>query len=259
VDGSAEASRMLRRLRAAAADAAMVVLRSGMSGTVSLQPEDVGDRSTLDLDDLDRRTMSLTLQLAVERHRVARLLAGATAPGSVDDRLSGGGGFREPVTGLMTGELLLEGIDRMIADAVRFGRPLTVAVAHVDGADEVRRTLGPAALDRVLVQVTRLMLADLRTCDLIGRLDAGQLMMVLSATSIQSAMLPLRRLQQAVRSAAPPSPVSPPTTLSVGLCGLQGLMSVDEMVYDAIRAARKAAAGGGDVVAIADRCSTSLI
>ncbi len=236
VDGSEGAARALARLRRSAADCALLVLRSTDGATVPLDPQDVGIQSTLDLDDLDRRTLPLTLHLAVERHRVARLMADAQA-----SRIAGAAALRDPLTGLVSGERLLEDIDRMIADAVRFHRPLTVAVVTIDDADGLLDRIGQAGMDCVHAQVAGLVIDGLRTTDLVGRLSEGQLVLAMTATTPQAALLPIRRLQEAVRSAPSATPLSrQPVTVSVGVCELTGLMAVDELVWSAMKAAEEA-------------------
>jgi diguanylate cyclase (GGDEF)-like protein len=226
------------RLRDLAQDAALLVLRSG-AAPVPLDPVDVGSQSTLDLDGLDPRSLSLSLHLAVQRHRVSQLTAAASAAAAP------AGALRDPLTGLVTGERLLEDIDRMIADAVRFRRPLTVAAVQVDDVDGLLADGGRPALDCVQVHLAGVIGSMVRATDLVGRLDDGQFLIAMTATTPEAALLPVQRMQAAV-DATPvaAAAVTRAVSVSVGLAGLRGLMAVDELVWAAVRVVGEAAADG---------------
>ncbi len=215
----------LRRLRSAARDAALVMLRNREGERVPLSPGEVGVQSTIDVWTLDARTLWLTLQLAVERARHARLQAHA-------DRLARTSGD-DPTTGLPVAERLLEIVDTFVADAIRFGRPLTVALVTVDGVEGAEE----ATVERLVLGVARLLQKGVRTSDIMGRLG-NQLLIAMPGTSGAQALRAVQRLQAVV----PGSGASPVVT--VGLATLRGLMSVDELVFTADRACQAALAQG---------------
>ncbi len=132
---------------------------------------------------------------------------------------------RDSESGLITGERLLDDVDRMIADAVRFGRPLSVAVAGLSAEGGP-----PDAAD--ILRVAGLIQSGVRTCDLAGRLDDGMFLLALSGTPARAAVTPLTRLQQEVAELAPAT--SGGLRVAVGVAALSGLMSMEELVVRAI-------------------------
>ena len=148
---------------------------------------------------------------------------------------------RDTESGLITGERLLEDVDRMIADAVRFGRSMSLAVACLDGDDTA-----PDSDD--VVRVADVLQSGIRTCDLAGRMDDGAFMLVLTATNLSAAVTPLTRLQQAV--VALPSPQAGQLQLAVGVASLNGLMSVEDLVVRAIGLADQATEWGPSMMCL---------
>ncbi|WP_157965541.1 GGDEF domain-containing protein [Euzebya rosea] len=224
-------ARCLARIRRAGSDAAVVVLREDVADDVPLDPQDVGIQSTLDLWTLDARTLALTVQLAIERHRLTLEQARTRRQA---EQLAAVASSRDPLTGLPVGEPLLQAADRVLADAIRFGRPLTVGLLEVHGLDGVRGAHGDGVGDGVMIHVTGLLVACLRTSDLLGRLGGDQLLVAMPGTDATSAMHAARRIQDALQ--ARPCTVGEVVRsleVTVGLAALSGLMAVDELVFRA--------------------------
>ena len=221
----------LARIRRAGSDAAVVVLREDVADDVPLEPQDVGIQSTLDLWTLDSRTLALTVQLAIERHRLALEQARTRRQA---EQLAAVASSQDPLTGLPVGEPLLQAADRVLADAIRFGRPLTMGLLEVHGLDGLRATHGDGVGDGVMIHVTGLLVACLRTSDLLGRLAGDQLLVAMPGTDAASAMHAARRIQDALHE-QPCAVGEAPRTLEVtiGLAALAGLMAVDELVFRA--------------------------
>lgn len=230
----------LMRLRGAAADAALVVMRADEDDRIPLAPQDVGIQSTLDVWTLDERTLRLTLDLAVERRRLARAQEQARIQSEQLARLTP---LCDPLTGLPHGERLLEEVDRHLADAIRFARSFSVAVVEVEGLDQLRADRGDAIADSWLIHVSGVMTSCLRAADLLGRLVDGQFLIAMPGTDGRSATLAAQRIQGRLDH----EPYKGQRiVVSIGVAPLRGLMSVDELVFtadNALGVARSKGAG----------------
>ena len=197
----------LARIRRAGSDAAVVVLREDVADDVPLEPQDVGIQSTLDLWTLDSRTLALTVQLAIERHRLALEQARTRRQA---EQLAAVASSQDPLTGLPVGEPLLQ------------------------AADRVRATHGDGVGDGVMIHVTGLLVACLRTSDLLGRLAGDQLLVAMPGTDAASAMHAARRIQDALHEQpCAVGEASRTLEVTIGLAALAGLMAVDELVFRA--------------------------
>ena len=239
VDALAGDGTVLSSMRQAASEAALLVLKAHDDAVVPLDPADVGIQSTLELEHLDERTLPLALRLAVERHRLTRALEASQAQ---TRELAAAKSLRDPLTGLAMGERLLEDTDTFIADAVRFGRPLTVAIADIDGFGKLNTDRGPALADAILVHIAGRLEEELRSSDLVGRLGSDEFLMVMPGTGADHALIAVRRIQERLQRLpyALPDGRRIHASICVGVAGLQGLMAVDELVFEADKALERA-------------------
>lgn len=230
-------------LRRASEEAALLVLRAHGDQVVPLDPADVGLQSTLDLADLDERTLPQALRHAVERHRLTRALEASQRQAR---ELAASKSLRDPLTGLVMGERLLEDTDNFLADAIRFGRPMTVAVADVDGFTRINAERGPAMADAILIHIAGLLEEELRASDLVGRLGDDEFLMVMPGTGQDHATIAVRRIQHRLQRTPYPLPDGRRihASVSVGIAGLEGLMAVDELVFQAHKALSVARTSG---------------
>lgn len=229
---------VLRRLQSADRDAAIVVLVAQGEAGLVLDPQDVGIRSTIDVGGLDDTSLRLSLQLAVERHRLA--LAQVEAARQAEE-LARVRPSRDPLTGLPSGESLLAEVDRFLADAIRFTRAFSVGLVQIDGLQACRIREGSAVADSMVIHVAGVMGECLRTSDLLGRLDDDQMLIAMPGTDVGSAHMAVDRISQQLR--ATPCRIGHrdrQISATVGLASLFGLMSVDELVYRADTALREA-------------------
>lgn len=228
---TAEDPTVIGRLRRAASKCALVVVRRSDDERVPLDPQDVGIQSTLDLWTLDRQTLSLTLRLAVERNRLARAKAVARDQAAQIAALAPS---RDSLTGLPVGEQLLQDVDRFLADAIRFNRPLSVALVTIDGLDEVRAARGDGVGDSVLIHAAGLLGQVLRTSDVLGRLGGDQLLLAMPGTDAEPAAQAARRIQAHLAQSPYVSSAGRfAVDATIGLSSLSGLMAVDELVFQA--------------------------
>lgn len=261
VDAAVDADRSsaaVDGVRRAAREAAVLILRAHADDAVPLEPADVGVQSTLDLASLDERTLPLTLRMAIERHRLTMALQESQRQAR---ELARAKSLRDPLTGLVMGERLLEDADTFLADAVRFGRPLTVAVADVDDFARINAARGPAVADAILVHIAQVLQQQLRASDMVGRLGGDEFLMIMPGTGPDPALIAVRRIQERLQR-------NPCTTgdgrrihasISVGIAGLRGLMAIDELVLQADQAMEAARRCGRGCCRLADGPSSGVI
>lgn len=131
--------------------------------------------------------------------RVWLLLAGTTALASeavagVVDRLHAAA-RTDPLTGVLNRSGLQDAAEQLLAAAQRSGRPLTLAVADLDGFKQVNDRHGHAAGDRLLVELVRGLLGATRAADVLGRLGGDEFCLVLPDTPLDRAAELVQRWQ----------------------------------------------------------------
>jgi diguanylate cyclase (GGDEF)-like protein len=100
----------------------------------------------------------------------------------------------DPLTGLLNRNGFLAAAAREHAIAERSGEPLTLAVLDLDGFKQVNDIRGHAAGDRLLAQLGRSWRERLRTGDILARHGGDEFVLLLPATSPQTAKEVLARL-----------------------------------------------------------------
>ncbi len=101
----------------------------------------------------------------------------------------------DPLTGLLNRNGFLTAANREHAIAERSGEPLTLAVLDLDGFKQVNDIRGHAAGDRLLAQLGRSWRERLRTGDILARHGGDEFVLLLPATSPQTAKDVLARLE----------------------------------------------------------------
>jgi diguanylate cyclase (GGDEF)-like protein len=109
----------------------------------------------------------------------------------------------DPLTGLGNLRAYQERIDAEVARAIRHGRPLTLCLVELAGADALAAEHGVKALDGALVRVARALCA-VRACDQAFRIAPTTFALLLFETNEREADVVLRRLHAtlAVRDAS---------------------------------------------------------
>ena len=152
--------------------------------------------------------------------------------------------LRDALTGLANRRLLDIIIERVSAEARRSAKPFAVLMLDADHFKIYNDTHGHAAGDQVLVEIGRIMSAQIRETDLAARYGGEEFIAVLSDEDLPGALQVAERIRFAV--AAETS-----ITVSIGVAGwYRGVETgdlvkqADEALYRAKQAGRNRVAGG---------------
>ncbi len=151
----------------------------------------------------------------------------------------------EGLTGLLRREALLEQLDRELERALRYGRPLTVAMADLDHFKAINDRHGHLAGDALLRRVAQVLADGLRSSDWIGRYGGEEFLLVLPETDLAGGAAVAEKLRSRVQGTqveAEEGGGSFSATLSIGLASLSGLAGP-----------REGRTTGRDLIAAADR------
>ncbi len=154
------------------------------------------------------------------------------------------------VTGLMLARALRSRMSEEVGRAVRYSRPVTVAVLEIDDYGALELDHGFKAADDLLRHVAGKLTASLRSSDLVGRLGQAEFGLILPETAAEEALPPLERLltelelvgDGAIRAAG----------ASMGIASLRRGMSAEGLLADARKALAAAQAAGGGRAVLAD-------
>ena len=100
----------------------------------------------------------------------------------------------DPLTGLGNHRAFQEELTRQVADSVRQGRPLSLAMIDLDDLKRLNDTEGHAAGDQLLATVGRLIRATNRASDRSFRIGGDEFALLLPATDGETAYATVRRL-----------------------------------------------------------------
>jgi len=103
--------------------------------------------------------------------------------------------YTDETTGLPTQKVFLEELKRRTAERNRYGTQLTVAIVEfVENIEDDTRD--KHARKSLLATIAKLASSVLRDTDLIARYDLNSLSILLPATGLENALVPLRRLRE---------------------------------------------------------------
>jgi diguanylate cyclase (GGDEF)-like protein len=152
----------------------------------------------------------------------------------------------EGLTGLLRREGILEQLDRERERALRYGRPLAVAMADIDHFKRVNDRHGHLAGDTLLRCVSQVLAEGLRSTDWIGRYGGEEFLLVLPETDMAGAAGVAEKLRFRVQGLVVPledgSPVR--VTISIGIATLAGGASARDLIAAADRSLYEAKNGG---------------
>lgn len=132
----------------------------------------------------------------------------------------------ESLTGLLRREAILEQLDKELERALRYDRPLAIAMADLDFFKKVNDRYGHLAGDALLRQVSQVVAGALRSTDWIGRYGGEEFLLVLPETDMAGASGVAEKVRSLVQRT--PVPVEDGAvarvTLSIGLASLEDLL-----------------------------------
>lgn len=150
----------------------------------------------------------------------------------------------EGLTGLLRREAILEQLDRELDRALRYRRPLTIAMADLDHFKEVNDRHGHLAGDSLLRRVAQVIAGGLRSTDWIGRYGGEEFLLVLPETEMWGASTVAEKVRSLVQGTMVLMEDGTPArvTISIGLAELAD-----------IAGPRETKITGRDLIAAADR------
>ena len=128
--------------------------------------------------------------------------------------------YTDETTGLPTQKVLLEELRRRSAESRRYGGKLAVAMIRIDGFAETKDEDLSHRKSLVTI-VARLASTVLRETDLIARFDSSSYAIMLPATSLRQALVPLERLSTIGAEYADPKHPSLSYAMSTGLTEIE--------------------------------------
>lgn len=133
-------------------------------------------------------------------HTRLRFLSGAHPEASLQRSLAQGA-LREPLTGLYNRRHFLERLTAELAASQRHGRALSLLLLDLDHMKRVNEAHGAAGGDEVLRGVAQALKAQLRSCDILGRMGGEEFAVVLPETDLDAAVALAERMRAAVQAA----------------------------------------------------------
>ncbi|MCU0242331.1 MAG: sensor domain-containing diguanylate cyclase [Vicinamibacteria bacterium] len=106
----------------------------------------------------------------------------------------------DSLTGIANRRHFVDMAERLIAQALRYGRPCAMLLVDLDGFKETNDTHGHAAGDALLKDFVAVCQKTLRECDLLGRLGGDEFAAILPETSAAMALVTAERLRSAVEA-----------------------------------------------------------
>jgi diguanylate cyclase (GGDEF)-like protein len=155
----------------------------------------------------------------------------------------------ESLTGLLRREAILEQLERELERALRYGRPLTLAMADLDYFKGVNDRYGHLAGDTLLKAIAQAVAAGVRSTDLIGRYGGEEFLLVLPETDIAGAASVAEKIRTLVQKTAVPMDDGSlvRVTISIGLAAVSDhekptarhlIAAADRSLYEAKNSGR---------------------
>ena len=160
--------------------------------------------------------------------------------------------MRDSLTGLYNHAAIKEYLSREMALIERHAAPLSLAMIDLDFFKKVNDTYGHPAGDQVICGLSRLLQQRLRRGDLIGRYGGEEFVVLMPATTAESAVAVLTAIGAAFAQIAHVSDgVSFHSTFSAGVAEARGHVDADSLLQSADAALYQAKhAGRNRVIAV---------
>lgn len=154
----------------------------------------------------------------------------------------------DPITHTLNRRGVTSSVLEAMAQAQRYGSPLSIASVSIDGYMQAKYA-GPAARDSTLQLVAHTITEVLRLPDRVGRQDDGEFLVVMPQTKAPAAIKVAERIRAAVekvRADAGDKPLA--LTVSVGVTEFRKGQDLEKLLENAQRAMRSAHEAGGNQV-----------
>jgi diguanylate cyclase (GGDEF)-like protein/putative nucleotidyltransferase with HDIG domain len=156
---------------------------------------------------------------------------------------------RDSLTGLLTARAFRSRLAEEAMRALRYQRPLSLAVLVIEDLDAIEIKRGFKAADDLLVAVAGRLTESTRSHDLVGRTGADELGILLPDTDAIDARDALERLIGDLERAG--EAVVSGASVSVGVAGIEREMSAEALLASARIACCQAETAGGGQAALA--------
>jgi diguanylate cyclase (GGDEF)-like protein len=136
----------------------------------------------------------------------------------------------ESLTGLLRREAILEQLEKELDRALRYRRPLTIAMADLDFFKEVNDRFGHLAGDSLLRRIAQVVAGSLRSTDWVGRYGGEEFLLVLPETGLGGAVEVAEKVRALVQRTRVPMEDGSTmrVTLSIGLAALDDVRRLPE-------------------------------
>lgn len=108
---------------------------------------------------------------------------------------------KDQLTGALTRRGFIERVSQEIDRFRRYSRPTSLAMIDIDHFKTINDTYGHATGDTVLREVSRLLRAEMRPNDLLGRIGGEEFALLMPETDAQSAYFAAERFRQCIAGA----------------------------------------------------------
>lgn len=152
--------------------------------------------------------------------------------------------FTDHLTGLANRRRFERQLDREVARTLRYGRPFCLLMIDIDHFKQVNDNFGHEAGDEAIKSLARSLQEGTRGIDLAARIGGEEFAVLLTETSLESAIEVAERLRIAIKSAEIPLAGRIAASLGVAECPSSGqttkalLAAADAALYEAKRQGR---------------------
>ncbi|MBF0394628.1 MAG: GGDEF domain-containing protein [Alphaproteobacteria bacterium] len=174
------------------------------------------------------------------RESIASMMGELDSTRQEIDRLRGREAFleeeaeRDPVAPILGRRGVMRELGRLLAYGERSGMPGALASVHVEGLDAIRRFRGNAAGDAALAHVAAAIGSVLRKSDVIGHLDGGAFLVILTVAEPDAAAGKSDQLARAIESPAFEwRGEMIPLAARIGVVPFRGGRTAEEMLVEA--------------------------
>ena len=138
--------------------------------------------------------------------------------------------FHDPLTDVSNRRTLEDNLERVLADESR-GIPSALLVLDVDRFKPVNDSLGHDAGDQVLVALTRVILQQLRSTDLLARLGGDEFAVLLERTTAENAGVIAERIRRRIEETTiVADEINQQLTVSIGVAAVDSHLTLREMM-----------------------------